>query len=219
MKVGTDGVLLGGWAPVSGARILDLGTGTGLLALMAAQRNPQAEIEAVELDPASAAQAAENFAASPWAARLHLHPPGRAQDFFPPHRYDAILCNPPFFVHGRLPQDPRRRAARHSQSFPYPEMATTLSRLLSPAGLASVILPEAESHAFLNLALDQRLFLHHSLRVHPLTDKPPHRRILVLSLQAPVVLRPPQVLTIQEKGARWYTPEFQQQLRDFYLDF
>ena len=101
MKVSTDGVLLGAWAPVEGARrILDIGTGTGLLALMLAQRTTaDVQIAAVELDPAAAAQAAQNVLDSPWAARIRVHQ--AAIQTFSAAPFDLIVCNPPYFPVGQ----------------------------------------------------------------------------------------------------------------------
>lgn len=96
MKVGTDGVLLGAWAELEeAASILDIGTGTGLIALMAAQRNAQARIDALEIEPAACREAAYNIRISPWAERIRLYPQA-LQAFFPAIGYDCILCNPPF---------------------------------------------------------------------------------------------------------------------------
>lgn len=98
MKVGTDGVLLGAWADIRDKKhILDIGTGSGLIALMAAQRNPKTKIHAIEIDPEAYSQAKENITSSPWADRIELFL-GAIQQFSPENGYDAILCNPPFFI-------------------------------------------------------------------------------------------------------------------------
>ena len=98
MKVGTDGVLLGAWADVTQARrLLDIGTGTGLIAIMAAQRNPELIIDAIEIDPAAFEQARENANNTPWRERIHIFQ-GKVQTFAPAYKYDTIVCNPPFFI-------------------------------------------------------------------------------------------------------------------------
>ena len=119
MKVGTDGVLLGAWAELEeAASILDIGTGTGLIALMAAQRNAQARIDALEIEPAACREAAHNIRISPWAERIRLYPQA-LQAFFPAIGYDCILCNPPFFVHSTPAPDNGRSLARHTGTLPH----------------------------------------------------------------------------------------------------
>ena len=119
MKVGTDGVLLGAWAELEeAASILDIGTGTGLIALMAAQRNAQARIDALEIEPAACREAAYNIRISPWAERIRLYPQA-LQAFFPAIGYDCILCNPPFFVHSTPAPDNGRSLARHTGTLPH----------------------------------------------------------------------------------------------------
>ncbi|MFK7925944.1 MAG: tRNA1(Val) (adenine(37)-N6)-methyltransferase, partial [Bacteroidia bacterium] len=116
MKVSTDGILLGAWAPaIEQGRVLDIGTGTGLLALMYAQRNAQVQIDAIEIDPTAAQQALANFRDSRFAERLSLSPQA-LQDFAPQTAYDLFLCNPPYFDAGIIPTENARAQARHDQS-------------------------------------------------------------------------------------------------------
>ena len=134
MKVGTDGVLLGAWAELEeAASILDIGTGTGLIALMAAQRNAQARIDALEIEPAACREAAYNIRISPWAERIRLYPQA-LQAFFPAIGYDCILCNPPFFVHSTPAPDNGRSLARHTGTLPHTELIVHAERLLTPHG-------------------------------------------------------------------------------------
>jgi len=119
MKVGTDGVLLGAWAsaPGAGSRVLDIGTGTGLIALMMAQRTKDAAVDALEIDPSSASQAKENFQNSPWKKRLRCFP-SSFQDFSSQCRkqYDLIVCNPPFFSGSKKTASKSKNLARHDDS-------------------------------------------------------------------------------------------------------
>ncbi len=117
MKVGTDGVLLGAWAR-GGNRILDIGTGTGVIALMMAQRFPQAMIDAIEIDHGAAAQAAENAARSPFADRIHITETA-LQNFNPDIHYNIIVTNPPFFAHSLSAPETSRSLARQTDSLPF----------------------------------------------------------------------------------------------------
>ncbi|MBZ6065688.1 tRNA1(Val) (adenine(37)-N6)-methyltransferase [Aeromonas schubertii] len=152
MKVGTDGVLLGAWAPVAGARrILDIGSGTALVALMLAQRSaPESHIDAVEIDSAAAAQARENIASSPWPEKIHLHE-GAIQTF-DGGPFDLIVSNPPYFVNGQSFSDPARAQARHTGSLDQQDLLVACRRLLAPNGLVALVLPRMEGERLRDLA-------------------------------------------------------------------
>ena len=155
-KVSTDACLLGAAADLAGAtRVLDLGTGTGLLALMVAQRAPAATVEAIEIDPAAAAQAARNAAASPWAARVRVRPLSLAAyaAALPP-ACSHILCNPPFFRRSLAPPDAARARARHAGagSLTFEAIAAFAAKFLEPAGTLTVLLPPAEMAHFAEVA-------------------------------------------------------------------
>ena len=155
MKVGTDGVLLGAWAE-GGERVLDIGTGTGLLALMMAQRFPHAHVTAVEIDHEAAAQAADNIRLSPFADRMTVVDDDVcvfADNCNLKGVFDAIVCNPPYFVRSLKNPDSRRAVARHADGLPFSRLFSVASNLLSPGGRFSLILPadlkaEAEKAAF-----------------------------------------------------------------------
>ena len=152
MKVSTDACLLGAATDLAGAtRLLDIGTGTGLLALMAAQRNPVVEIEAVEIVAAAAAQAAANVAASPWAARIRVRSASLAQfAATPPAPFSHMVCNPPFFRLSLPSVNAERRTARHvsSQSLSFAELADFAASFLVPTGALTVLLPPPEMARF-----------------------------------------------------------------------
>ena len=140
MKVGTDGVLLGAWANAKGKqRILDIGTGSGLIALMLAQRT-DAMITGIEIDPASATQAQENAAASPWADRLQIVATDIA-GYTSYQAFDLIVSNPPFFNEMLLPPGAARSQARHTQALTFEALLFHVQRLLSPEGSFCAILP------------------------------------------------------------------------------
>lgn len=143
MKVGTDGILLGAWAPVAGAsRVLDIGTGSGLIALMLAQRSgADCHIDGVELDASAAAQARENVAASPWATRVNI-----IESAIQDHRaapYDLIVANPPYFVAGQSFSDPARALARHTGALDPHALLAACHRLLGRQGQVALVVPTA----------------------------------------------------------------------------
>ena len=152
MKVSTDACLLGATADLTGAtHLLDIGTGTGLLALMAAQRHATVEIEAVEIDAAAAAQAAANAAASPWAGRIRVRATCLAGfAATQPAPFSHIICNPPFFRRSLRSPDAARSTARHEDagSLSFEALAAFAAEFLSPAGLLTVLLPPLEMRAF-----------------------------------------------------------------------
>lgn len=139
-KVGTDGVLLGAWAAAEGSRALDIGAGTGLVAIMLAQRYPHWQIDAVEIDPECARQAAHNCQSSPWTDRLRVFAQP-IQSFEPGYRYDLIAINPPYFEQGIQPPASPRQLARHTTSLTASEWIAAAARLLQPQGALAFIYP------------------------------------------------------------------------------
>ena len=179
MKVGTDGVLLGAWCEVSTARrVLDIGAGSGVIALMMAQRIPiEARIDAVEILPSDAAQAKENVLASPWPEKVTvIH--NAIQDYIPTDRYDLITCNPPYFVKSMLPPNPGRSIVRHSGTLPHDELIAAVCRLLLPDGDFHLILPTRESNPFREQAAQQELHLHKLTRFFTRSGKPQQRSLM-----------------------------------------
>ena len=193
MKVGTDGTLLGAWALMPGeasGRVLDIGTGTGLIALMMAQRYPEAEVTAIDIDAGAVSQARENVAASPFARRVtvkemalqQMGESSRVADQ-PSSRYDALVCNPPFFVNSLVCPDARRTAARHASSLPLTDLTAAASVLLSNGGELSVILP-ADLHSSMDAAAAlSGLFAHRVCRFFTSVRKPAKRVLLAYGRQ------------------------------------
>ncbi len=138
MKVGTDGTLLGAWSH-GGATILDIGTGTGVIALMMAQRFPDAKVVGIDIEPEAVSQAQENVAASPFAANISI----RCSDVrtLSGELYDVIVCNPPFFMDALTCPDERRTLARHTATLAYHELENAVVRLLADDGEFSVVIP------------------------------------------------------------------------------
>ena len=153
MKIGTDGVLLGAWVNVnSPTTILDIGTGSGLIALMLAQRSATASlIEAVEVEPKDAQQAKENIAASPWAEKIRIHQT-RIQDYASEQLFDLIISNPPFFTNSLLPPSGKRKTARHTIGLPYEDLLISAARLITRGGIFAIILPLKEGLSFISMA-------------------------------------------------------------------
>jgi tRNA1Val (adenine37-N6)-methyltransferase len=153
MKVGTDAVLLGAWVDISNAKkILDVGTGCGIIALMLAQRTGEDVcIEAIEIEKQDAIQALENSNQSPWAKRIKITPQS-LQEFKGFESFDIIVSNPPYFINSQLPPSTDRAKARHTHSLSYQELIDHSIRLLNKEGRLAVVLPYAEGKNFLNIA-------------------------------------------------------------------
>lgn len=160
MRVNTDGVLLGAWCRMpqkTGAKILDIGTGTGVIALMAAQRMSahvsDYEVGAVEPDCPSCIQSAKNFRTSPWKKNLKVFMTD-FQQFVPccQDKYDLIVSNPPYFVDSLKNPSVSRRLARHTDNLPYEDIIAGARKILAPEGVLSVILPNEESKRFISIA-------------------------------------------------------------------
>src|SRR5688572_22601587 len=145
MKVGTDGVLLGAWVEVKNAkRLLDIGTGTGVIALMLAQRTqPNVTIDAIEIDRDAIEDASENFSSSPWSNRFTLHR-GRVQEFSTSKKFDIIVSNPPYFIDSYKPPNDQRIIARHAESLSFEDLLRVSEKLLEENGTLNVVLPYTE---------------------------------------------------------------------------
>jgi len=220
-KVSTDACLLGAAADLAGAtRVLDIGTGTGLLALMAAQRAPGARVEAVELDPAAAAQAARNVAASPWPGRVAVHPLSlAAYAATGPGQFSHIICNPPFFRRSLAPPDAARATARHegAGSLTFEALAGFAEAHLAPGGSLTVLLPPPEMQAFAEVARASGLAVQAQLAVQHRPGGRTTRSIWQFGAAAPGAPRA-STLVIQEADGQ-YSAEFRELLAEFYLAF
>lgn len=217
MKVGTDGVLLGGWAEVAEARhILDIGTGTGLIALMLAQRNPAAAIDAIDIDPDACLQAEANVAASPFAGRIRIIPASLA-DFRPEEtrRYELIVSNPPYFTDALKCPDNQRRIARHTDTLPLGDLLQTARRWLRPGGRLGLVWPADGQKRLEAAARDANLHFIRLTSVYSRPGAPPKRLLAELGL-TPVAEPAGGSLTIEDERHQ-YTGEFTKLMKDFYL--
>ena len=160
MKVGTDGVLLGAWAPIdhNPVSVLDIGAGTGLLSLMIAQRSSAEIIDAIEIQDMAFEQCVENFEGSKWLDRLYAYH-ASLQEFTEEveDQYELILSNPPFHSEIQTGADPQREMARQNLFLPFPELLEGVSKLLDRHGIFAIILPHKESASFIELALAKNL--------------------------------------------------------------
>ena len=216
MKVCTDACVLGAYADVAGEQTLDIGTGTGLLALMAAQRNPMALIDAVEIDEAAVSQAIENVLDSPFSGRVNVMQE-RIQDFQGHKLYDRILTNPPFYTNHLRSPDSAVNRALHTDELPFAELIAAVARLLKPDGQWWVLLPPYEMGKLTQLAQDAGLLAFNRLSIRHNHQKPVFRVVAGFSFKKSTFSD--KTLDIRGPDGSMYTTEFRALLRDFYLIF
>lgn len=220
MAVGTDSVVLGAWAQLTTAKsVLDIGAGSGLLSLMAAQRS-QAQITSVELDASAAHACQHNFRNSPWANRLTLVN-SSIQDFCQRTEYqgyfDHIICNPPYFEQGTQAQQSPRAMARHTDSLSFATLLEAMHFCLAPHGRASLILPAQSMERFNHLLALSSLCLIERVNLISIVGKAANRVMYSLAQRtAEPVLPQLSDITIREASGQ-YTPAMVQLARDFYL--
>ena len=214
MKVGTDGVLLGAWTDLSHSRrILDIGTGTGLIALMLAQRCMDARITAIDLDSAAVEQAQENIQASPWKDRIEA----LQQDIctYPPNgTFDTIVSNPPYFIDSLKCPDGQRSTARHTDTLDADRLIGKVSELLTSDGRFSIILPAEQTEDLIRVAGEKGL---HPSRQTWVITRPglSPKRILMEFRKTPVTLQPDELVIELERHV--YSEEYIALTKEFYL--
>ena len=219
MKVGTDGVLLGAWTSLEHQpfSILDIGTGTGVIALMLAQRSHAELIDALEIDEDAYEQAVENFENSDWGDRLfcyHAAFDEFVEEMQNDEKYELIVSNPPFYSADYSSGDAKRDQARFAEALPFEELLEGVSLLLSNKGKFSVIIPASEEENFLELAGKFNLFPHRITRVKGTPDSAVKRSLLELSF---LEGQPLENELIIETSRHQYTPEYIELVKDFYL--
>ena len=183
MKVGTDGVLLGAWAR-GGARLLDVGTGTGIIALMLAQRYPDAHVVGIDIDEGAVRQATANVLASPFSTRIRLEQT-RVQDMDASYAgcFDAVVSNPPFFIDSLQAPDRQRNVARHTETLTYADLMKAAHRLLNDDGELSVIVPFNYRRRMDDEAIFQGFFPSRVCAVKTTPTKPVRRYLLAYKKQ------------------------------------
>ena len=216
MKVGTDGTLLGAWslAPIGECRILDIGTGTGLIALMMAQRYPNAQITAIDIDGSAIHQAQDNVMKSPFSSQITVLQKD-VRNMSDAQGFDAIISNPPYFVDSLSCPVPQRNTARHTDSLSYHDLMCAVSVLLKESGIFSVIIPEEsvsrlESEANVNGMFKSRIF-----HIHTTPRKTPKRCLIEFSKNIGKQCVIENVVLEDAPGSRsnWY----HQLTKDFYI--
>lgn len=217
MKIGTDAVLLGAWTPLTNNpySVLDIGTGTGVLALMLAQRSNAEQIDALEIDEAAYEQATDNFEESPWNDRLFCFHAG-LDEFMdePEDEYDIIISNPPFYTENYKTESSQRDLARFEDALPFEDLIEAADLLLSEKGLFSVIIPFKEEERFLSLANDFELYPLKITRVKGTPTTEIKRSLLTFTKtqQTPLIDE-----LIIETARHQYTSEYINLTKDFYL--
>lgn len=221
MKVGTDGVLLGAWVRLNNShkRLLDIGCGTGLVALMAAQRTAEwgAEVVGVEIDGPSATEATLNFASSPWADRLSVVECA-VQEFGTEAPFDHIVSNPPYFVDSLLSPDAARTNARHTTTLTFNALAHSVGRLLSEEGAFSVVLPYDAVGDMVVAGVRNGLFLARRMDVRSKATSGPIRALLEFG-RKPVPTEHTELVIHASDGYLGYSADYVALTKDFYLKF
>jgi len=217
MKVGTDGVLLGAWAPIdhNPYSILDIGAGTGLIALMLAQRSHAEQIDGIEIDDDAYEQSVDNFESSPWGDRLFCYHAG-LDEFMdePEDEYDLIVSNPPFYTDGYFSDDEQRNKARFTESLPFEDLAEAAGLLLSEDGVLAVVIPFKEEEKFIALAKEEELYPFKITRVKGTPSTEVKRSLMAFSRDKKEVEIDELTIEIERHN---YTGEYISLTKDFYL--
>ncbi len=218
MKVGTDGVLLGAWAPINHNpfSVLDIGAGTGVIALMLAQRSQAQQIDALEIDEDAYEQAVENFENSPWSDRLFCFHAG-LDEFIeePEDEYDLIVSNPPFYSEDYKTENEQRDLARFQDAMPFEELVEAADLLLSENGIFAVILPFKEEKNFIALAKEAELYATKITHVKGTPTSEIKRSLLAFSRNENQETEIDELII--EIDRHVYTPEYIDLTKDFYL--
>ncbi|MFC3197891.1 tRNA1(Val) (adenine(37)-N6)-methyltransferase [Parapedobacter deserti] len=220
MKVNTDGVLLGAIAATAHPRrILDIGTGTGVIALMLAQRFPLASVDAIEIDVLAAQVAGKNFQGSPFADRVASYAVAMA-DFETGKTYDLIVSNPPYFLHSLKNHDKRKQVARHTDMSFFSQLLARAAQWLAPDGSLQLVLPIPLAEQIATKAISEyKMGVQWAIDIRSFDAHPPVRRILAIgkSANSCKTYSGDNFVIYQRKGV--YSPAYRELLQDFFLSF
>ena len=218
MKIGTDGVLLGAWTPIENnpMRILDIGTGTGIIALMLAQRTGAEQIDAVEIDAAAYEQAVDNFENSRWNDRLFCFH-AKLDDFMeePEDEYDLIVSNPPFYSENYKTENQERDLARFQDAMPFEDLVEAANLLLSENGIFAIVIPFKEEKKLISMALEYQLFPIKITRVRGTPTSQIKRSLLAFGRKKNLTCSKDELVIEIERHV--YTSDYVKLTRDFYL--
>jgi tRNA1Val (adenine37-N6)-methyltransferase len=218
MKIGTDGVLLGAWAPLeqNPFSILDIGTGTGVIALMLAQRSAAQQIDALEIDENAYEQATDNFENSPWNDRLFCFHAG-LDEFMeePEDEYDLIVSNPPFYAEDYKTNNEQRDLARFQDALPFEDLIEAADLLLSENGILAVIIPFKEEERFMAIAKEFELYPIKITRVKGTPTTEIKRSLLAFKRYELPALDSDELII--ETARHQYMPEYIELTKEFYL--
>lgn len=218
MKVGTDAVLLGAWVnPKEELNILDIGTGTGIIALMLAQKAKIA-IDAIDIEEEACIQAKENFQSSKWRDRIKIHHTA-LQDFVKTaqQKYDLIVSNPPYFIDSSKSPEESRTFARHADLLPFDQLLNGVLSLISEKGRFCVIFPFKEGELFRDMAEKNHLYLTKLTRVKTRADKSEKRLIMQFERERKTFSE--NSIVIEQDERHSYTDEYKELTKDYYLNF
>ena len=214
MKVGTDGTLLGAWVKANKPQqILDIGTGTGLIAMMLAQRFPKAHVKAIEIDMDASQQAAENFQNTKWSSQLSVENIS-LQGFQHNSIFDLIVCNPPYFENNLKANNKQRTQARHNDTLSFETLIDGSAKLLNKNGSLAIILPSESKNKVEEIAQKNHLYLNRLCWVKGTEKTTIKRAILQFSFQEHSLEENTLVI---EKERHIYTEEYTKLCKDFYL--
>jgi len=219
MKVGTDGVLLGAWTNyLNASSILDIGTGTGLIALIAAQRTIASNITAIDIDINSYIQANENIKESKWTDRIIVYNISYT-DFYKSHnnKFDLVITNPPFHDESILSPNKLRDTARNSQNLSLTEIFEGCEKILSCKGSLSIILPSKKIPELITLCKTYNYFINRKTEVKPTETKECHRVLLQISKHSNEYIE--NCLVIEREKRHHYSDDFKNLTNDLYLSF
>lgn len=217
MKVGTDGVLLGAWVSIESNpfSILDIGTGTGLIALMLAQKSNAEIIDAIELNSDAYEQTVANFEESDWGDRLFCYH-ASFQEFVEEidDKYDLIISNPPFYTSTYKKLEKDRAMARHTETLTYSDLLKGVSKLLTENGSCAFIIPFSEAINFINIAAEFKLFPNRITNVKGTETSEFKRSLLQFSFEEKPIEKSKLIIEIERHV---YTKDYIELVQEFYL--